>query len=186
MLSTLRPCCHAHAPRFQPTRSPSVENCTPQREQSIDERANSFFLEEIQPAIKSLRCKAWSEAQLLELLLQVWNARITPEATPTVSGKSLDAVRLQLPRMMKQMPKSVIDFANDAMEDEQRILYESIKKCCSSKGREEILRAAGWQPGATTEDDSPNEARTSTPPLAAATARPQTQSVPSCPTRHAR
>jgi len=154
MLSTLRPCCHAHAPVFQPNPSPTNENFTPQREPSIDERANAFFLEEIQPAIKSLRCKAWSEQQLMELLLHMWNTRITPKASVSIENKSAEAVRGQLSRMTKQLPKSVIDFASDATEDEQRILFESIDKCCSSRGRDELLRAAGWQSGTSTEEDA--------------------------------
>jgi len=67
---------------------------------------------------------------------------------------ALDAAGGQLSRMTKQLPKSVIDFASDATEDEQRILFESIDKCCSSRGRDELLRAAGWQSGTSTEEDA--------------------------------
>jgi len=157
MLSTLRPCCgHDHDPHAQPVHSMDNENCTPQRARSNQEQANAFFLEDVQPAIKALRSKAWSEAQLLELLLHVWNARVTSKASASVTGKTEDAVRLQLQRMMKQLPKRVIDFASDATEDEQRILFESIKASCSSQGRQELMRAAGWQSGVT-EDCASNE-----------------------------
>jgi len=159
MLSTLRPCCVTRTAFAEPRSADACsENSTPQRPQSPQERANAFFLEVIRPAIVQMRCRAWSEAQLLDLLLQIWNVRITPKAKPVVMGKSESAVRQQVKIMVLKLPKTVIEFASDTTEDEQRILFESIKTSCSSQGREELIRAAGWQPGTTTEDDSPDEA----------------------------